>query len=184
MSTIAVKKIKLGDNVDLSKNFLIEVPSVADGTLTIKREDGTAVLSIAADGTPNLVVPRKTWTPAIAGGTTAGVGTYSAQTGDYWDYGTLVFVRGRIVWSAHTGTGTMNISLPFNADSQVLPLFNVYTSGVNVGADHAPALILASPVSGFPLQVRGLSNVNGGAVSIPGIDTAGDLAFNGWIVKA
>jgi len=40
MSTLTVKKIKLGDSADTSKNFLIEVPSVADGTLTIKRESG------------------------------------------------------------------------------------------------------------------------------------------------
>lgn len=50
MSTIAVKKVKLGDNADISKNFLIEVPAVADGTLTIKRENGAAVLSIDANG--------------------------------------------------------------------------------------------------------------------------------------
>ena len=40
MSAISVKKVKLGDNADTSKNFLIEVPAVADGTLMIKREDG------------------------------------------------------------------------------------------------------------------------------------------------
>lgn len=51
MSTIAVKKVKLGDNADTSKNFLIEVPAVADGTLTIKRENGAIGLSNFANDT-------------------------------------------------------------------------------------------------------------------------------------
>jgi hypothetical protein len=50
MSQLSLKKIKLGDNADLSKNFVISVPAVADGTLTIGRENGADVLSIAADG--------------------------------------------------------------------------------------------------------------------------------------
>lgn len=70
MSTIAVKKVKLGDNADTSKNFLIEVPAVADGTLTIKREDGTAVLSIAADG--KAVIPGVVGTVAQVGGIPTG----------------------------------------------------------------------------------------------------------------
>lgn len=48
MSQLSLKKIKLGDNADLSKNFVISVPAVADGTLTIERENGTDVLTIDA----------------------------------------------------------------------------------------------------------------------------------------
>lgn len=70
MSTIAVKKVKLGDNADASKNFLIEVPAVADGTLTIKRENGTAVLSIAANG--KAVIPGVVGTVAQVGGIPTG----------------------------------------------------------------------------------------------------------------
>ena len=43
-------KIKLGDNADTSKNFVISTPVVADGTLTIERENGTDVLTIDASG--------------------------------------------------------------------------------------------------------------------------------------
>lgn len=70
MSTIAVKKVKLGDNADTSKNFLIEVPAVSDGTLTIKREDGTAVLSIDANG--KAVIPGVVGTVAQVGGIPTG----------------------------------------------------------------------------------------------------------------
>lgn len=70
MSTIAVKKVKLGDNADLSKNFLIEVPAVADGTLTIKRENGTTVLSV--DATGKAVIPGVVGTVAQVGGVPTG----------------------------------------------------------------------------------------------------------------
>ena len=48
--TLALRQIQLGDNADTSKNFVISVPAVADGTLTIERENGTDVLKIDASG--------------------------------------------------------------------------------------------------------------------------------------
>jgi len=50
MSKLKVKEVLLGDNADPSKNFVLSVPAVADGTLTIKRANGTNVLSIDATG--------------------------------------------------------------------------------------------------------------------------------------
>lgn len=70
MSAISLKNIKLGDNADPSKNFVISVPSVADGTLTIKRENGTNVLSIAANG--EAVIPGVVGTVAQVGGIPTG----------------------------------------------------------------------------------------------------------------
>lgn len=50
-ANIHLTKIKLGTNADTSKNFVISVPAVADGTLTIERENGTVVFKIEANGT-------------------------------------------------------------------------------------------------------------------------------------
>ena len=44
-----LRTVKLGDNVDTSKNFLIQVPAVADGTLLIKKEDGSLLSNFAND---------------------------------------------------------------------------------------------------------------------------------------
>lgn len=114
MSTISLKNVKLGDSPDPSKNFVISVPSVADGTLTIKRENGTNVLSIAADGV--VAIPggfgRQSFTPYVSGGTAAGVGTYTTQGGSYVRVGNLVFVELVLVWTAHTGTGNLVIRTP------------------------------------------------------------------------
>lgn len=181
MSTIAVKKVKLGDNADTSKNFLIEVPAVADGTLTIKREDGTAVLSIAADGVINLNAAWQNYTPVLEGGTTAGVGTYGTREGEYIDLGSMVFFRARVDWTAHTGTGSMNITLPTTAsDVPVTPLAT-YANGVNVGANNTPLFMV---VGAQRAQLYGINNVSGGAVSVPSMDTAGSVAVSGWYRKA
>lgn len=75
MSKIALKTIKLGDSADTSKNFLISVPAVPDGTLTIERENGTDVLTVGASGkvtmTPtDAMLPLgvgQSWVDQIAG---------------------------------------------------------------------------------------------------------------------
>lgn len=181
MSTIAVKKIKLGDNVDLSKNFLIEVPSVADGTLTIKRENGTAVLSIAADGVINLNAAWQTYTPSIEGGTTEGVGTYGAREGEYLDLGSVVFFRARVDWSAHTGTGSMNITLPTMADINPVTPLATYANGVNVGTNNTPLFMVTGVQRA---QLYGINSVSGGSVNIPSMDTVGSVAVSGCYRKA
>jgi hypothetical protein len=48
-----------------------------------------------------------TWTPAIAGSTVAGAGTYTVQNGTYTRIGNMVFLSGTVTWTAHTGTGNM-----------------------------------------------------------------------------
>jgi len=47
-----------------------------------------------------------TFVPSIEGNVTAGVGTYSVQTGRYQQIGRMVTVTINLVWSTHTGAGT------------------------------------------------------------------------------
>lgn len=56
-----------------------------------------------------------TYTPTYEGGTTPGVTTYSAQTGRYTRTGDFVTVWGTVIWTAASGTGNAQISLPFSA---------------------------------------------------------------------
>lgn len=54
------------------------------------------------------------FTPTISGTTVAGVGTYTTQAGFYTRIGNMVFLTVNLVWTAHTGTGSMLITgLPF-----------------------------------------------------------------------
>lgn len=50
--------------------------------------------------------------PVLSGLTTAGLGTYSQQVGIFWKHNNLMFVNLILVWTAHTGTGQMSVSLP------------------------------------------------------------------------
>ena len=56
-----------------------------------------------------------TWTPILRGLTTAGSGTYSVQEGRYTKVGNKVSFGIRLIWSAHSGTGGMIVSLPFTS---------------------------------------------------------------------
>lgn len=74
----------------------------ADG---ISFDDGTNVLSTYTE--------KASWTPVLVGQTSAGVGTYTTNTGTYSRIGDMVKVSFTITWTAHTGSGTMVIqSLP------------------------------------------------------------------------
>ena len=66
-----------------------------------------------------------TFTPTIIGATTAGAGTYSNQIGHYTKIGNKVHVQIYLNWSAHTGTGNMQIGiLPFATKN----ITNLYAS--------------------------------------------------------
>lgn len=74
----------------------------------------------------NLPVEKGTFTPVASGGTTPGSGVYNFQRGRYTKIGDLVWVRGSIEWSSHTGTGPLKISLPFtNQGNSVAAVANV-----------------------------------------------------------
>lgn len=70
---------------------------------------------VALSGTPLIVYNEfVSFTPTIAGTTIAGVGTYTTQFGRYTRIGNLIHVDVQVVWTAHTGTGSMLLTaLPF-----------------------------------------------------------------------
>ena len=57
------------------------------------------------------------YTPTYIGGTTAGVTTYSSQVGFWTRKGREITAWGTVIWTAATGTGNAQISLPFAASS-------------------------------------------------------------------
>ena len=56
---------------------------------------------------------QSTWTPTVEGSTTSGIGTYTTQTGYYYRQGLLCDCWFSVTMTAHTGTGDMQIKLPF-----------------------------------------------------------------------
>lgn len=56
---------------------------------------------------------KETWEPIVQGGTSAGAGTYTEQYGYYFRQGAMVDLYFSVAWSAHTGTGDLEIVTPF-----------------------------------------------------------------------
>lgn len=90
--------------------------TLADGRITFP---AIANLSTAANVLDDY--EEGTFTPTVSGITTAGLGTYTSQTGRYTKIGNLVQFVLNMSWTAHTGTGTMAIDdLPFVATAGFL----------------------------------------------------------------
>ena len=114
-----------------------------------------------------------TWTPVVAGGSTAGTGTYTLQEGTYTKIGNMVVANCGVTWTAHTGTGDLTITgLPFTASSANTQAGSVFANEFNAGT-------LATQVFAFPsgssntILFRGF--VNNATRTVPAIDTAASL---------
>jgi hypothetical protein len=109
-------------------------------------------------------VTRGTFTPVVAGTTSAGVGTYTVQWGRYTQEGKRVTAEMFLTWTAHTGTG------------------NISVTGLPVAADSAFLTFHQGPVvfSGGPYTGPGLTcylNGTGNNITVAQVSTAGALSF-------
>jgi hypothetical protein len=73
-------------------------------------EYGVSFANVAiADSTTLDYYKEGTWTPVIAGSSSSGTATYSANSGKYTRIGDLCFVDFVVTWTGHTGTGQLLI---------------------------------------------------------------------------
>lgn len=117
-------------------------------------------------------VSSGTYTPNVTGATIAGAATYSTTpTGDWFidEYGYCT-INVNAAWTAHTGTGTMLITLPFMAAvSAVCPMFPVnFTYGATT------PYIVVSPNLPY---CQGRTMTDGGAGANLVLDTAASIVF-------
>ena len=59
------------------------------------------------------------WAPIIKGSSVAGVGNYSLNSGFYCMIGQIVLIQCSLIWSSHSGSGDILVSMPFPCDSQL-----------------------------------------------------------------
>lgn len=111
------------------------------------------------------------FTPVAVGGTLAGVGTYTVQSGNYTRKGNTVTFRIAIGWSAHTGTGNLIITgLPFTSASSGAPVpSSVYCDGLVVGAGKTPSSLISSSQTQITLRALDMA---GGAASLIAMDSS------------
>lgn len=73
------------------------------------------------------------WTPVVAGGTVAGLGTYTVQVGRVIKISNFAYITATVTWTNHTGTGSLLIkTLPYtcaNINNLQTP-FAVFSSSV------------------------------------------------------
>lgn len=128
----------------------------------------------AGTGTSELLADYEegTWTPTISGSTSAGTGTYAAQTGVYTKVGNIVTVQAYINITNHDGTGNIQLTgLPYTSSTAS----NVYGS-VTIGYLNNCALSASNYPLGF-IQPNtayiyfAQSPVGGGALNAVAMDT-------------
>jgi len=114
------------------------------------------------------------FTPVIRGTTSAGVGTYTAQFGSYVKNGNIVTFQLNVAWTAHTGTGNIEITgfpyPPMNAEPQ--PTGWVWADNLTITGQATFGLV--------GNQTYGpLGAINNGTYSAVALDTAAQIRING-----
>ena len=123
----------------------------------------------ALEATAHINYSKGTYSPTYLGGTTAGATTYSVQQGTWIRIGNVIIVTGNVTWTAVTGTGNAQISLPFTPSARgagALWIQNV------TFANSTPTIQIASQA--FFLMYSPLTNAAGAIVQM---EAAGDVRF-------
>jgi len=128
----------------------------------------------------NASFPAATFTPTIIGTSTAGVGTYSVQQGNYTKIGNRVFFNCYVAWSAHTGTGNMQMSgFPFvsNATANTQSALSIsFVDNIALTAGNIPSAYFE--VNSQRVVFSQSPTGGGSATAIP-LDTAGAVMVSG-----
>jgi hypothetical protein len=119
-----------------------------------------------------------TFVPLIIGTTTAGSGTYGNQVGRYTKVGNRVIFNLRLTWSAHTGTGNMNVSgLPFTIlSASDLGSVPIYADAITLTAANYMMARLENGSTQIVLRQTPTGTI--GLSAVP-LDTAGTLVISG-----
>jgi hypothetical protein len=137
---------------------LVGTTSAVSGGANLQVSDGitfpaTAVASANANTLDDY--EEGSFTPVLAGTTLAGTGVYTTQTGTYTKIGRLVYAKIALTWTAHTGTGNMNITgLPFTPASGGIgrSAGSMAISNITYGGTHLFAEIGDSSTNVVPTQ--------------------------------
>lgn len=112
------------------------------------------------------------FTPIYYGSATAGVTTYSLQQGAYRRLGTLIIATLTLVWTAATGTGNAQISLPFTSANVANQNYSGSVRNVNVTFANSTPQVLLLPNNDFFILQSPLTNAASTNVAV---EAAGNL---------
>jgi hypothetical protein len=121
-----------------------------------------------------------TFSPLIIGTTTAGTGTYTTQLGFYTKIGNVVYIQVFLVWSAHTGTGSIYFGgLPFTSKAVGFPqYFFMQSENISITAGNTmyAARVESNDTAGLLIQTPTGTNTR----TIVPMDAAGSLNVAGF----
>ena len=148
---------------------------LASGTGGIQFNGDTAAANALDD------YEEGTFTPTIVGTSTAGTATYGAngQVGRYTKIGNRVFFDLYLAWSAHTGTGDLQINgLPFTVQNttNLNRTYSTIFSSLTLTAGSIGAAF-SSPNT-TTIALRQLPTGGGAVATIP-MDTSAQISISG-----
>lgn len=113
------------------------------------------------------------FSPTYFGSTTAGVTTYSLQSGNWRRIGSVAILTGQVTWTNATGTGSARIGTPGNLPPGADSVGVVAVNGVTF-ANSTPIPIIQASGGG---QLRLFSPLTNAAPTEVAIEVAGDIRF-------
>jgi len=117
---------------------------------------------------------EKSFTPTIFGSSTPGTGTYTTQVGTSTKIGNRVYFELTVAWSAHTGTGDLNVGgLPYAAASGTSPPCSVVSISLTF-ANQLGAYVAAGSTS-----ILMVTFSSGAAAAAVPMDSAATLQISG-----
>jgi hypothetical protein len=122
-----------------------------------------------------------TFTPTIIGTTSAGTGTYSAnsQIGRYTKIGNRVYFTIYLVWTAHTGTGNIRVTgLPFTSIATTNTYNAVAIWNANIALTALNLLTAYVNVNAITIEIQQYPT-GGGAAAAVAMDTSGAIMLTG-----
>ncbi len=118
-------------------------------------------------------VATSTFSPTYFGSSSAGITTYTLQSGSWARAGPIAVVMGQVTWTAATGTGSARIGMPGNLAPASDSVGVLYLNAVTFAAS-APSSIIQSSGGG---QLRLFSYTTNAGPSEVAIEAAGDIRF-------
>jgi hypothetical protein len=144
---------------------------IQDLVFTLQRQYEDTANAVNGDYRTSSETGSRQFIPTVRGASTQGAGTYTTQNAWVLRKGILVDFWFNIVWTGHTGTGTLQIDLPYIAAQTDGNLFTgtVYTESLSFTG------VTYGIVDDSARTMRIQQSQSGGSVANIAVATAGTL---------
>jgi hypothetical protein len=167
-------------NADINASAGLVLTKLAStGTLTVDNIQfpATAVASANANNLDDY--EEGTFTPTVAGTTTAGTASYTTQLGRYTKIGNMVYFNVYLIYSSGNGTGSLKINgLPFTSNSTANNLrpITTYVDSITLSASNFATAYISNNVTSISFSQSPVGGGGGAGVSYDG---TGEMLLSG-----